>query len=65
MSNEAVKLLQERRSIRSFDPNRQISEEDLQALIKVAVNTPSAHNRQKYHFTVYCGSEFRSFGAHG
>lgn len=52
MSNEAVKMLQERRSIRSFDPDRQIPEADLQELIKVAVNTPSAHNRQKFHFTV-------------
>lgn len=52
MSNAAVKLLQERRSIRSFDPDRQIPEEALQELLKVAVNTPSAHNRQKFHFTV-------------
>ena len=52
MTNEAVKLLQERRSIRSIDPDRQISEEDLQDLVKVALNTPSAHNRQLYHFTV-------------
>lgn len=52
MSNEAVQLLQERRSIRTLDPDRQISEEDLQALISVAMSSPTAHNRQKYHFTV-------------
>lgn len=52
MSNNAVDMLKERRSIRSFDPDRQIPEEILQELIQVALNTPSAHNRQKYHFTV-------------
>lgn len=52
MSDNAVKLLQERRSIRSFDSDRQIPEDVLQELIQVALNTPSAHNRQKYHFTV-------------
>lgn len=52
MSIENVKLLQERRSIRTFDPERQITEDELQAILKVALNTPSAHNRQKYHFTV-------------
>lgn len=52
MSIDNVKLLQERRSIRSFDPNRQLTEDELQAILKVAMNTPSAHNRQKYHFTV-------------
>lgn len=52
MENNAVKLLQERRSIRTLDPDRQIPEEALQELLKVALNTPSAHNRQLYHFSV-------------
>lgn len=52
MSNHAVDLLQERRSVRSLDPDRQISEEDLQALVKVAMNAPTAHNLQRFHFTV-------------
>jgi nitroreductase len=52
MENKAIKLLQDRRSIRSIDPERQISEEELQELVKVALNTPSAHNRQLYHFSV-------------
>lgn len=52
MENNAVKLLQERRSIRSIDPERQITEEELQELVKVALNSPSAHNRQLFHFSV-------------
>ena len=52
MENNSVKLLQERRSIRAIDPDRQITEEELDALVKVALNTPSAHNRQLYHFSV-------------
>ena len=57
MSNHAVELLQERRSIRTIDPDRQIPEDVLQELVKVALNTPSAHNRQKYYFTVVQNAE--------
>lgn len=52
MNHTAVKALQERRSTRSFDPQRQVSEEDLRELLKVAVASPSARNRQLYHFSV-------------
>lgn len=52
MSNEAVKKLQERRSIRTIDPDRQVDEATLQEVLKVALNSPTAHNLQRYHFTV-------------
>ncbi len=52
MSDPAVTALQERRSIRTIDPDRQVPEQVLQDLLKVAMNSPTAHNRQKYHFTV-------------
>lgn len=52
MENQAVQALLERRSIRTIDPERQISEEDLQALLRIAVTSPSARNNQKYHYTV-------------
>ena len=51
LDEQALKLIQERRSIRSFE-DQQITEEELQALVKVAVNTPSAHNKQLFHFSV-------------
>ncbi len=52
MENQAVQALLERRSIRNIDPDRQISEEELQTLLKIASTSPSARNNQKYHFTV-------------
>lgn len=52
MSNCAVQALKDRRSIRSYDPDRQIPEEYLQEILQVARNSPTAHNNQKHHFTV-------------
>lgn len=52
MSNCAVQALKDRRSIRAYDPNRQVPEELLQEILQVAMNSPTAHNKQKYHFTV-------------
>ncbi len=52
MSNPAVQALKERRSIRTYDPEHQLPEEVLQELLQVAMNSPTAHNKQKYHFTV-------------
>ena len=52
MSNCAVQALKDRRSIRAYDPNRQVPEEMLQEILQVAINSPTAHNKQKYHFTV-------------
>lgn len=52
MNYPAVQALKERRSVRTFDPDRQVPEETLQELLQVAMNSPTAHNKQKYHFTV-------------
>ena len=52
MSNCAVQALKERRSIRAYEPNRQVPEELLQEILQVAMNSPTARNKQKYHFTV-------------
>lgn len=52
MNNSAVQALKERRSIRAYDPNRQVPENLLQEILQVAMNSPTAHNNQKYHFTV-------------
>ena len=52
MSNCAVQALKDRRSIRSYDSGRQVPEELLQEILQVAINSPTARNKQKYHFTV-------------
>ena len=50
-SVEGLQALKERRSVRSYQP-RQIAEEDLQAILQVVTDGPTAHNKQLYHFTV-------------
>ena len=40
-----------RRSIREFT-NEEVSEADLETLLRAAMAAPSAHNRQPWHFVV-------------
>ena len=56
LNEQGLKLIEERRSVRTYE-DRQITEEELQELIKVAVNSPSAHNRQLFLFTVVQNKE--------
>ena len=49
--NETLKVINHRRSIRTFK-REQISESELQALLEAAIHAPSAMNQQKWHFTV-------------
>ena len=51
MTNPVLTAISERRSIRQYKPE-QISEEQLQALLQAAVESPSARNLQPWHFTV-------------
>jgi len=48
--NETLALIASRRSHRAYK-NRQITEEQLNALLKAAVESPSAVNRQPWHFS--------------
>ncbi|MCD8004823.1 MAG: nitroreductase family protein [Oscillospiraceae bacterium] len=52
MDNQAVQALLERRSIRSIDPDRQLTPEQLEVFTRIATTSPSARNNQRYHFTV-------------
>ena len=49
--NETVKTIMERRSIRRYK-SQQISEHDLDCVIKCGLYAPSARNTQNWHFTV-------------
>jgi len=51
MTNPILTAISERRSIRQYKPE-QITEEQLQALLQAAVESPSARNLQPWHFTV-------------
>ncbi len=57
METEKITLLNERaiwerKSTRSFDPTRVISQECLNGLLRAAMRAPSPKNRQPWHFTV-------------
>lgn len=49
---QGLRIIQQRRSVRTLDPDRQISDETLGDLIRTIENSPSAHNKQLFHFTI-------------
>jgi len=51
MANEVLNAISGRRSIRKYKPE-QITQEQLDAILKAAVEAPSASNGQPWHFTV-------------
>lgn len=56
MSNETLRLISARRSHRAYE-NTPITEEQLNAILKAAVESPSAVNRQPWHFSVVCNQD--------
>jgi nitroreductase len=57
---EALEIIRQRRSIRSYQP-QQISEEDLNTLLRILVEGPTARNMQKIHFSVVQDAELVDF----
>lgn len=51
MSNETLKVILNRRSIRKYN-KEQISEWELGEILKAAIYAPSARNQQEWHFSV-------------
>ena len=49
--NEVLKTIEDRRSIRAYDPTP-IPEADLQAILTAALEAPTARNQQPWHFSV-------------
>lgn len=52
-----MKALLERRSVRSYDSEKKVSENDLMTVLKAAAYAPSAMNAQAWHFTVVANAE--------
>ena len=52
-------LICARQSCRSYDPNREVEQEKLTAVLEAARLAPSACNGQPYHFTVCRGEKAR------
>ena len=51
MRNETLSLISSRRSHRAYEKTP-LTQEQLDALLRAAVESPSAVNRQPWHFTV-------------
>jgi nitroreductase len=51
MTNEVIKAILDRRSIRSYT-DQPVETEKLEAIIQAAINSPSARNLQPWKFTV-------------
>lgn len=55
--NDVIKTIKERRSVRSYDTARQISDADLSLILEAGMYAPSAHNEQPWHFTAVQNKE--------
>lgn len=56
MFNDVLKVIQNRRSVRTFD-DKDISEYDIQTVLQAANHAPSAHNKQSWRFIVVRGTK--------
>lgn len=52
ITNNFNEIVLERQSIRSYDPNFKIPEEELKKIIKEATSAPSAFNLQPWRFKI-------------
>ena len=57
MHNQVMRTILERRSCRSFAPDKSVSEQDLFTVLKAGAYAPSAMNTQSWHFTAVVNAE--------
>jgi nitroreductase len=53
------KLVESRRSIKYFDPSHQMQKDEINALMKLALMSPTAFNIQHWRFTIVQNTELR------
>ena len=58
-----LKIARNRQSCRSYDESRQVTQEQLDAILEAAQLAPSACNGQPYHFTVCRGQAAKEVAA--
>lgn len=51
-AKDCISAILERRSVRSFDPARSISEEDMRTIVECGMSAPTAVNQREFHFVV-------------
>ncbi|HBG70813.1 MAG: nitroreductase [Bacteroidetes bacterium GWF2_43_63] len=54
---DAIKMIQERRSVNNFDPTRKLDNETLKKIVDLAVHAPSAYNLQPWRIIVVQSDE--------
>ena len=57
---EFTKLLEERRSIRAFDPEKHVTAEQIQEIVQAAIQAPSWKNSQTTRYYASCRNIFHS-----
>ncbi len=58
-----MEIAKSRQSCRSYDPDREVEQEKLDAILQAAQLAPSACNGQPYHFTVCRGETAKAVAA--
>ncbi|MFD1956264.1 nitroreductase family protein [Paenibacillus thailandensis] len=58
-SNDLFTLLKERHSVRHYDPDFVISEEEIKEMLELAVKAPSSSNSQSWRFIVVTDKELK------
>jgi nitroreductase len=58
-STDFFTVAEERRSVRHYDPNFQMSREDIEELLEIAVKAPSSSNLQPWRFLVIQDQELK------
>lgn len=54
-ANEMLAIIQSRRSIRNFIPDKNVADKDITSILQAANQAPSAHNQQSWRFIVLRG----------
>lgn len=57
---EIFEAIHSRRSIRKFDPDKPVSEDDLRTILAAAMTAPSAGNAQPWHFIVVTDKQIKA-----
>lgn len=52
-----ISIIEQRQSVRKYDPNTSISKEQLTKILQLTTKAPSAWNLQHWHFVVISGKE--------
>jgi nitroreductase len=57
---KVLEAIETRRSVKSFDPNHRMSEDEIKQLLSLALLSPSSFNMQNWRFLVITNPEIRS-----